>query len=283
MIDPKHILKRFELTDFPQPEIIQLKYPMILCHGYGSVAGLVRPSALHLPCMTLRKYGVHAFAPNTLPYGEISIRAQEWVDKLRFLKDTYGYEKFNIIGHSMAGLDIRYAIAKLGIQDIVASLTTIATPHHGTSIAELLLTTPELIQEALSGIFDFLGEGIYPKTRSDSRGALRQLTRSFVSETFNREIKDCAGVHYFSYSAAVGKGTEAPLNPVYRFQNAQIYQKEGVNDAFVSKKSAIWGDHIKTIPISHVEQMYIQVSRERKSKVEAFWKEVALHLKEAGL
>lgn len=280
--DPKSILRRFELSEFPQPEIIRLQYPVLLCHGYGSVAGLVRPSALHLPCMTLRKFGVHAFAPNTLPYGEIATRAGEWIEKIDILRERYGFEKFNVIGHSMAGLDIRYAIARLKAADRIASLTTIATPHRGTSIAELLLTTPDLIQDAVSGIFNFLGEGVYPKTKSDSIGALRQLTRLYVEETFNSEVEDHPGVHYYSYSAAVGKGTDAPLNPVYRFQNVQIYQREGENDSFVSKKSAIWGEHISTVPISHIEQMYIQVGRDRVSLVENFWKDVALNLQERG-
>ena len=281
--DPKSMLKRFELTDFPQPEIIRLQHPVLLCHGYGSVAGLIRPSALHVPCMMLRSYGVHAFAPNTLPYGEIATRAQEWIEKMDILRERYGFEKFNVIGHSMAGLDIRYAISRLHAADRIASLTTIATPHRGTSIAELLLTTPDLIQEAVSGIFNFLGEGVYPKNKSDSIGALRQLTRAYVVDTFNPEVEDHPGVQYFSYSAAVGKGTDAPLNPVYRFQNVQIYQKEGKNDAFVSEKSAVWGSHVKTVSISHIEQMVIQVSRERKSLVEDFWRDVVLHLQEQGL
>ena len=44
--------------------------------------------------------------------------------------------KVHIIAHSMGGLDARYMIANLGIADKIASLTTIGTPHHGTSLAD---------------------------------------------------------------------------------------------------------------------------------------------------
>src|SRR6185369_6230360 len=45
--------------------------------------------------------------------------------------------KVNILAHSMGGLDARFAIARLGLADRVASLTTVATPHRGTALADL--------------------------------------------------------------------------------------------------------------------------------------------------
>ena len=44
--------------------------------------------------------------------------------------------KVHIIAHSMGGLDARYMIVKLGMQDRVCSLTTIGTPHKGSSFAD---------------------------------------------------------------------------------------------------------------------------------------------------
>lgn len=42
----------------------------------------------------------------------------------------------HVVGHSLGGLDARYAIAKLGMEERVLSLTTIGTPHRGTSFAD---------------------------------------------------------------------------------------------------------------------------------------------------
>lgn len=47
-----------------------------------------------------------------------------------------GHEKVHIIGHSMGGLDARHMIVDLGMQDRVCSLTTVGTPHLGSSFAD---------------------------------------------------------------------------------------------------------------------------------------------------
>lgn len=282
-IEPKKYLKKFELSEFSQPDIIQLKYPVLLCHGYGGFSTLLSPSPMQKPCMRLRSLGIHAFAPNIVPYGTIATRAKQWVRIIEILKKKYGYEKLNVVAHSMGGLDMRYAIAKLGAANSVASLTTIATPHRGTSLAELVLNSPDTIRDKLAEFVDWFGESIYPTTKSDAVAAVQQLTREYVTEEFNPVILDVDDLHYFSYSAAVGKGTDEPLHPIYRLQNQLIFQNEGINDSFVTDDSAKWGKHLGTLPISHLEQIEIQVKEDRKSLVESFWTKLANNLKKNDL
>ena len=282
-IEPKKYLKKLELTEFPQPDIIQLKYPVLLCHGYGGFSSLLSPTPMHKPCMRLRGLGIQAFAPNIVPYATIETRAEEWAGIINKLKTKYGYKKMNVVAHSMGGLDMRYAIGKLGVADSVASLTTIATPHHGTSLAELVLNSPDTIREKLAEFIDWFGESIYPSTKSNAAAAVQQLTREYVVDTFNPAIPDADNIVYFSYSAAVGKGTAEPLHPIYKIQNQLIFQNEGVNDAFVTDESAKWGKHVGTIPVSHLEQIDIRVREDRKPIVEKFWVELAENLREHGL
>lgn len=282
-IEPKKYLKKFELSEFPQPDIIQLKYPVLLCHGYGGFSTLLSPSPMHKPCMRLRSLGIPAFAPNIVPYSTIATRAEQWVRMIEILKDKYGYSKLNVVAHSMGGLDMRYAIAKLGVEDSVASLTTIATPHRGTSLAELVLNSPDTIREKLAEFVDWFGESIYPTTKSNAVAAVQQLTRDYILKKFNPTIEDADSIQYFSYSAAVGKGTDHPLHPIYRLQNQLIFQNEGLNDSFVTDESARWGKHLGTLDISHLEQIEIQVSRDRQPIVENFWKELSINLKDNGL
>lgn len=282
MIEPPKFFKKFELLDFPQPEILKLNYPMFMCHGYGGIAGLVRPTPIHTPCMTLRGHGIHAFAPNIVPYASIDTRAEQWVEKIRQLQDQYGYKKFNIVGHSMGGLDMRYAISKLGISDSVSSLTTIATPHRGTSLAELVLTAPGVLKEKLGDVFDWFGESLFPQAKSNAVAAVEQLTREYVTKEFNPNVPDIENVSYFSFSAAVGRGTNHPINTIYRFQNTHIFKQEGLNDSFVSVESAKWGEHVQTVPLSHLEQLEIQVSKDRKKFVDHFWLDLVENLQKNG-
>lgn len=282
-IEPKKYLKKLELTEFPQPEIIMLKNPVLLCHGYGGLSMLVSPSPMHKSCMRLREHGITAFAPNIVPYATIDIRAAQWVKIIHNICNQYKFDKVNVIAHSMAGLDMRYAISHLDIVDKIASLTTIASPHRGTSLAEIILNAPETIKVKLGDLANWFGKNIYPSQKSDAVAALKQLTREYITEEFNPSTPDATEIPYFSYSAAVGKGTNEPLNPIYIVQNQLIYQQEGVNDSFVGVESAKWGKHLKTLEISHLEQIEIQVNKDRKDKVDAFWNDLLLNLKNHDL
>jgi hypothetical protein len=42
-IEPKKYLKKLELSEFPQPDVIALNYPVLMCHGYGGFSMLVTP------------------------------------------------------------------------------------------------------------------------------------------------------------------------------------------------------------------------------------------------
>jgi len=282
LIEPDRVLKKLELEEFPQPQLIRTNHPVLLCHGYGAMASMIKPSAMHEICMLLRAHGVLAFAPNIVPYASIETRAKEWTAKIRKLRDQYGFEQFNVIAHSMSGLDMRHALLRDGLHNDVASLTTIATPHKGTSLAELVLKTPEKIQEVLGEAFNWFGNSVYPKSRSDAVGAVQQLTRDYVTSRFNPENPDHEAVAYFSYSAAVGKGTDQPLAPIYRYQNNHIFDEEGINDCFVSHESAIHGKHLAMAPLSHLEQLGLSTSKERIKLFEFFWVQAAITLAERG-
>jgi triacylglycerol lipase len=108
----------------------------------------------------------------------------------RVLKET-GARKVHVIAHSMGGLDSRYAITKLGMAERVASLTTVGTPHHGSSFADFKQENKlrrELI-ETIDRVIDV--------------GGLASLTTRECAK-FNREARHAEatnGVFYQVYSA----------------------------------------------------------------------------------
>ncbi|MTI88152.1 MAG: alpha/beta hydrolase [Balneolaceae bacterium] len=282
MSEKKSLLTRFALKEFPQPEIVQLKYPVFLCHGYGAISSLVKPSPLHDPCMLMREHGVMAFAPNIVPYACIETRAKNWARLIRQVCNQHHFEKINIVAHSMGGLDIRHAIAHMDIEDNVASFTTLATPHRGTYLADLILKTPETLTEKISEVVDWFGNNVYPQEKSDAIGSVEQLTLNYVRTTFNPATPPPEHIPIFSYSAAVGKGTESSLNPIFKFQNTQIYEHEGINDSFVSVESATWGEHLGTVSLSHLNQINVQVNKENRPVYYNFWAGVVKKLAEMG-
>ena len=275
-------LKRFELNEFPEPEIVELNHPVLLCHGYGAIASLVKPSPLYDVALLLRSHNVLTFAPNIVPYAKIETRAKSWQKLIKELTEKTPNGKVNIIAHSMAGLDIRYALTNLEIADDVASLTTISTPHRGTSLAELTLRTPEAIRDKLADFLDWMGDRIYPHTKSDAVASAAQLTRQYITEVFNPKTPNRDDIPYYSYSSAVGKGTDEPIRVIARYQNNHIFENEGLNDGMVSVASAKWGEHITTSSLSHLEQMNMRLKDDRTDLYENFWLEVVKMLAKRG-
>src|ERR1051325_8627816 len=145
------------------------------------------------------------------------------------LKQT-GAAKVHVIGHSMGGLDARAMIARLGMADKVASLTTIGTPHNGTSFADVKLKGggTQLI-DSVSRAIDFKG--------------FEDLTRD-ACKKFNDEVRDAEaanGVFYQTYTASEGRdATFIFLQPSWDIIN----REEGENDGLVPVTSQVWTDEL---------------------------------------
>ena len=134
--------------------------------------------------------------------------------------------KVHIIAHSMGGLDSRAMIAGLDMADKVASLTTIGTPHLGTSYADWQL------KNGGSNVIEMVGKAIDLNGFGDlTRDACRKFNDSV------REAEAANGVHYQTYAASEAR--EAVL--VFLQLAWDIIKKEeGDNDGLVSLTSQAW-------------------------------------------
>lgn len=140
-----------------------------------------------------------------------------------YLKKTRA-SKVNIIAHSMGGLDARYMIAKLDMEDRVASLSTVVTPHRGTSIADWGIRRGGLVLRLLKGLLRMDTKLIHDLTTESCR-------------RFNEEVENARQVRYFTYS---GSKTKLRLNPIFWPAHNVIMKEEGENDGLVSVNSARW-------------------------------------------
>ena len=241
------------LEPFPQPPIIRLQYPVVLMHGFGMIAALRRNGHLHDQAMFLRERGVIAYAPNVPPYNPVPVRASIWQQRIEHVLEETGTEKVNLIAHSMGGLDARYLISSLGFGDRVASLISIASPHHGSSIASFLLEQPDKLREWLSEVANWMGTRIMQDVEADFLKTVTILTPEYICNEFNPSIPDHPGVRYWSYSARAGKGTDIGISPFLRPLNYILYNREGHNDGFVSVESAKWGDYCGILEADHAQ------------------------------
>lgn len=174
----------------------------------------------------LRDNGFDVYQSNVSFAAPVTKRAEDLraeVTKALSLKQS---EKVHIIAHSMGGLDARHMIVNLGMADKVASLTTIGTPHNGTSFADWgIANGGSALIESLKHVLDIAG--------------LQDLTSpacaQFNEAARNAEAKN--GVRYQTYASAEEKAAIfGPLQAPWQI----IFDAEGDNDGLVPITSQRW-------------------------------------------
>jgi triacylglycerol esterase/lipase EstA (alpha/beta hydrolase family) len=154
------------------------KYPFILAHGLArpdhlidSIFNSLSLSIYDLSFVSdrfhyfkgiasfLKKHGIEVYHSRVSFAADVDTRAEDLKNEVIRILDKNGQKKAHIIAHSMGGLDARHMIVKEKMEDKVASLTTISTPHHGTSAADWALG--QGIDKIIGAIRRFLNlEGI---------------------------------------------------------------------------------------------------------------------------
>lgn len=270
------------LEPFPQPVVIPLRHPVVLMHGFGVGASIRRGGHLHEECMHLRSQGVRAVAPNVSPYNTVRARTATWNNRLTRVLDETESDRLLVIAHSMGGLDARYLISEMGWHEVIDVLVTVSTPHRGSSVAQLILDQPESVREWLTNVADWVGTHILEDGSANIRRALRELTPEYIEETFNPEVPNHPDVEYWSYGFQAGKGTSVPIDPIFRYLNRYLFDREGVNDGMVSVRSAKWGTYQGTLDADHARQVGLSSRLAAEFDSNAFYTSVVKKLADEG-
>ncbi|KAF8560202.1 alpha/beta-hydrolase [Imleria badia] len=160
------------------------------------------------------------------------------------ISETYPGRDVHLIGHSMGGIDCRYLITHLTQRTFrVLSLTTIATPHRGSSFASHFLSLASSHLPAVLALLELL-----PNGGGDGK-AFECLTREAMKH-FNDNTPDVEGVRYFSWGAEYEPG----LIDTWKYPHSIIAAQEGSNDGLVSVQSAQWGTYLGTLHnVNHLD------------------------------
>ena len=180
--------------------------------------------------------GNRVLIPRLTPTGGVKERATQLKE---FLDWEVPQEPVHLFAHSLGGLDSRYMISRLGMERRVLTLTTLGTPHRGSSFADWCISR---LRRLLNPIFTWLRiptQGFYDVTPSSC-------------ERFNAEVPDVPGVRYFSVA---GRHEGSFLTPEWFLPHGIVLRAEGPNDGVVSIASAgygecqdVWeGDHLSLV------------------------------------
>jgi triacylglycerol esterase/lipase EstA (alpha/beta hydrolase family) len=123
---------------------VQLKYPIVLVHGAGfrdKTLGFINYWG-RIP-KHLEKNGVTVYYGGTDAWGSIEENAEILKNRILRILQEEDLEKVNIIAHSRGGLEARYLISALEMEEYVASLTTISTSHRGVKAMNTVVKIPD--------------------------------------------------------------------------------------------------------------------------------------------
>jgi triacylglycerol lipase len=236
----------------------QTKYPIVLVHGllgFDSLLG-VYDYWYGIPS-ELRSGGAKVYAASVSASNYTEVRGEQLIQDLDHLRALYGYTKFNLIGHSHGGPTARYVASVR--PDLVASVTTLGSPHTGSKVADGLNTAlppgsplRPLVAGFVDALSSFLG---WLSGNSDPQyalGALASLTSS-GSATFNahhpqgKPTSSCGqgaavvnGIRYYSM------GGTSVLTNVFDASDALLgagglFYGFDANDGLVGRCSSHWG------------------------------------------
>ena len=237
-------------------ELCKTKYPVLLVHGtgfrdrafcnyWGGIPGL------------LEKHGASIFYSKHDAWANIEDAASQIADTLKTVLKEAECEKVNIIAHSKGGIDVRYAISKLGLEDKIASVTMISSPNHGSK------TLDKLFSIFGEWLFKFLAVfvNLWFKILGDKKPDFFRATKQFCSsymESFNKEITDSPSILYQSFAGKM----KNPFSDIFMwFMNFVMKFCDGENDGLVSVESAKWANFRgvieaqKFLGISHAHEV----------------------------
>lgn len=132
----------------------QTKYPIVLVHGlmgFDSIAGV--EYFYQIP-ESLSSQGARVYTVELSQSNNDVVRGEQLLAQVQQILAASGAKKVNLIGHSQGGLDSRYVAAVH--PELIASVTTVGTPHKGSAVADLLVSqngfTQTVVNSVLNGI-----------------------------------------------------------------------------------------------------------------------------------
>ena len=157
------------------------RYPIVLVHGltgtdrYANVLDYWYriPRDLQSHGAAVYVANLSGFQSDLGPNG----RGEQLLAFVRQVLAATGAQKVNLIGHSQGGLSARYVAAVA--PELVASVTTIGTPHHGSQFADFVQTTMQkdptgLSEPAIAQLANVLG-ALLSSNHNTNQNALAAL------------------------------------------------------------------------------------------------------------
>ncbi len=225
------------------PESCATQYPVVLAHGMGASAEILGIMDYWWGLgEELEDQGANVYVTSVDGMGSTADKAESFRAQFLDILAVSNSQKANIIGHSHGTVYTRYAISNLGLGDKVASHSSIAGPHHGSAIADVVLgLVPDSLEWLVGDTMDFIYAFLFGDTDPDSLQNAHDLTRDYMVKTFNPHTPNVEGIYYQSWAGKIKTMAVNARNWYFLGTWPVLLAHEGANDGLVSVESAKWG------------------------------------------
>lgn len=269
------------------------QHPIVLVHGLSGFDTLIIMDYFYGVRSALNGVGAQVFEPQITGWESNEVRGEELLAYVQDVLAATGASKVNLIGHSQGGPTSRYVASVR--PDLVASVTSIGSPHFGTNVADLVADSP------VEGVAVTLGNAVGtllaalsgdPGQQSNAMASIAALSTAGAN-TFNaqypeglrtgsckntpwrnvgrwwwpRWVRDYSvndgahqvnGVKYYSWGGTYNALTNS--NPLDLFDPVlaitSVLHNGAANDGLVARCSMHLGDNIRDdYTMNHLDQI----------------------------
>ena len=252
------------------------KYPIVLVHGiilkdikFFKAFGRIEKK--------LKAEGHTVYTAKIDGFGTIEHNAEQLKAHILKILEENKCDKVNLIGHSKGGLDSKYMIQNLDMEDSVASFTTLCTPHKGSKVATNLLRLPKFLIVIIA-FWVNLFYRIFGDKKPDSYTVCKQL-QTVETSTLNLSDK----IYCQSYSTTLKRSRDDFIMGI-----PLIFSKhweKTTSDGLVTQDSASFGEYKGDCiedSISHSEIVDFMVKKKKKEKIYQFYIDLCKNLEDLG-
>ena len=259
---------------------MKTKYPIILVHGIALKDFKFLKSFGEIDRI-LKIQGYIVYKANIDGFGSVESNALELKEEILKILEIEKVDKVNIISHSKGGLDSRYMIENLGMEEHVASLTTLCTPHKGSPIATNILKLPKFITKFIAFWINFWYK-LFGDKHPDAYQACLDLQRinSLEEETISFSSK----VYCQSYSTEMKKSKDDFIMGIPLIFSRH-FEKNTITDGVVPIDSTFFGEYRGNAfneSVSHSEIVDFMVKKKKKDKIYMFYSSLCEELVNMG-
>lgn len=251
----------------------QTKYPIVLAHGmagFDSLFGVL--DYFYGIESELKSGGAKVYITHVPQFNTSEARGEALLAQVQDVLARSGAKKVNLIGHSHGGLDVRYVAAVR--PDLIASVTTVGTPHKGADLADYLRSNLKggsftegvlaYFANSLGTVLGLLSGHTQPQDAIAALGALSKTGTSQFTTKFPAGIptSSCGsgaatgaqGQRYYSWS-----GTDPFTNLFdasdYAMKLSSFFYSES-NDGLVGRCSSHFGTVLRdNYNMNHLDEV----------------------------